>query len=56
VPPDQAVRLVLWLASGKADELSGRFIAVSDDVQEMIEQVEKIKQEGLYTLRLRKLT
>jgi NAD(P)-dependent dehydrogenase (short-subunit alcohol dehydrogenase family) len=55
VPPDQAVRLVLWLASGKADELSGRLIAVSDDVQKMIEQAEKINQEGLYTLRLRKL-
>ena len=55
VPPDYAARLVLQLASGSADALSGRFIDVYDNLQEMAAQEEKIRREGLYSLRLRKL-
>jgi NAD(P)-dependent dehydrogenase (short-subunit alcohol dehydrogenase family) len=46
VPPDRAVRLVLRLAAGRADALSGRFITISDDLEHMIEDAEEIKRRG----------
>ena len=52
-PPESAVRLVLFLASGKADVLSGRYISIDDDVPGLVEQAEKIKEDNLYTLGLR---
>lgn len=55
VPIELCMQLVTLLASGKADELNGRFIQVSDDIEAMIAQAERIKQEDLYTLRLNKL-
>jgi len=55
-PPELAARLVVYLASGQADGLSGRFIhARADDVLEMVQRVEEIEQNSLYTLRVRKL-
>jgi NAD(P)-dependent dehydrogenase (short-subunit alcohol dehydrogenase family) len=55
VPPDHAVKLVLLLASGRADLLSGRLLSIADNVEEMIERAEEIQQKDLFTLRLRKL-
>jgi NAD(P)-dependent dehydrogenase (short-subunit alcohol dehydrogenase family) len=55
VPPDHAARLVLMLASGEADELTGCFLDITDDPTALVEQAEQIRQEALYTLRLRKL-
>jgi NAD(P)-dependent dehydrogenase (short-subunit alcohol dehydrogenase family) len=55
VPPDHAVRLVLTLASGRADELSGCFLDITDDPAALVEQAERIRREGLYALRLSKL-
>ncbi len=54
VPPDQAAHLVRFLASGKADALSGRLIQVSDDVTEMLRRAEEIQHNNLHTLRLRR--
>src|SRR5262249_44716198 len=56
VPADYAVRLVMLLALGKADELTGCFLDISDDIQSLAEQSEQIRREGLYSLRLRKLS
>jgi hypothetical protein len=54
VPPKRAAKLVLFLASGQADALSGCFVSIDDDVAEMVQRAEKIRREGLHTLRLRK--
>jgi NAD(P)-dependent dehydrogenase (short-subunit alcohol dehydrogenase family) len=54
VPPERAAKLVVFLASGQADALSGCFISVDDDVAEMVQRAEEIRREGLHTLRLRK--
>jgi NAD(P)-dependent dehydrogenase (short-subunit alcohol dehydrogenase family) len=54
IAPQQAAQLTVFLASGKADALSGRFINVYDDVNELLQQSEQIQKEQLYTLRLRK--
>ncbi len=53
VPPERAADLVLFLASGKADALSGCFISVDDDLAEMVRRAEEIQRDDLYTLRLR---
>jgi NAD(P)-dependent dehydrogenase (short-subunit alcohol dehydrogenase family) len=53
VPPERAADLVLFLASGKADALSGCFISVRDDVAEMVRRAEEIREGELHTLRLR---
>ena len=55
LPPERAAQLVVTLASGKADALSGRFIAPADDLDAMIASPAEIEQNNLYLLRLRKL-
>jgi NAD(P)-dependent dehydrogenase (short-subunit alcohol dehydrogenase family) len=50
--PERAANLVVLLASGRADALSGRYISVRDDVDEMVGRAKEIREKGLYTLRL----
>lgn len=52
--PTLAEKLVVYIASGRADNLSGRFISVYDDITQLVERSDEIKQDDLYTLRLRK--
>ena len=54
IPAEQAGALAVFLASGKADLLTGRFLNVYDDINELIKQAETIRQQDLYTLRLHK--
>lgn len=53
VPVSQATALVCWLAAGKGDALSGCFLSVYDDVEQMAAQAETIQKEELQRLRLR---
>ncbi len=55
VPADLSANLVVLLASGKMDSLSGRFIEVFDNADQMVLHSAQIVQDDLYTLRLRKL-
>ena len=55
VPPDLAANLILYLASGQADALTGRFFIVPEDPEEVVKRTEEVKQEDLYALRLRRL-
>jgi 3-oxoacyl-[acyl-carrier protein] reductase len=52
--PERAGELSVFLASGRADSLSGRFIHVLDDVHELVLRSKEIQQDDLYVLRLRK--
>jgi len=52
-PIQRSVELLLYLASGKADALSGCFIDVDDDLDALLHQTELIERDDLYTLRLR---
>jgi NAD(P)-dependent dehydrogenase (short-subunit alcohol dehydrogenase family) len=52
-PIERSVALLMLLASGKADALSGRFIDVDDDLGALLQQTELIERDDLYTLRLR---
>lgn len=55
VPVDVPAKLVLELASGKADALSGRFISIYDDLDELVQQAQQVEKENLYALKVGKL-
>ncbi len=52
-PMEQAVELVVALALGRADALSGSFLDVDDDLEDLIAQAEAIRREQRLKLRLR---
>jgi NAD(P)-dependent dehydrogenase (short-subunit alcohol dehydrogenase family) len=52
VPPDEAADLVVLLASGRADALSGRFFTIKDDVVGLAERAGEQGLGDLQTLRL----
>jgi len=43
------------IATGAADVLSGRFFGVHDDIQELVRQAQRIKDEDLYTIGIKQL-
>jgi NAD(P)-dependent dehydrogenase (short-subunit alcohol dehydrogenase family) len=51
--PARGVRLVRFLAEGRADALSGRFFQPSDDLTALVARAEEIVRDDLYTVRLR---
>jgi NAD(P)-dependent dehydrogenase (short-subunit alcohol dehydrogenase family) len=54
-PATKTAKLCVFLASGRADALSGRYFRVEDDWEEMARNADQIKKDDLYTLRLRTL-
>jgi NAD(P)-dependent dehydrogenase (short-subunit alcohol dehydrogenase family) len=55
IPPERAAHLLLRLAAGEADSLSGRMINIHEDLDKMIAQLALIQAENLYVLRLSSL-
>lgn len=55
-PPERPAQLVVRLASGKADALSGRFLTTADDLEMILEKAEQVEKENLYALRVGRLT
>jgi NAD(P)-dependent dehydrogenase (short-subunit alcohol dehydrogenase family) len=56
-PPELVAQLVLELAQGRADELTGRYIhARKDSVDQMLSRVDEIRRRDLYTMKLRRLS
>jgi len=53
VSADAAATLVVYLASGAADVLSGRNLDVSHDVAQMVARAAEIEEHDLYVLRQR---
>lgn len=54
VPVERAGELCAFLATGKADRLSGRYLHVLDDITELVQRADEILANDLYALRLRK--
>src|SRR5439155_8508796 len=52
-PIERIGHLVADLATGRADRLSGRFIHVHDDLDELIAHAGEIEREDLHQLRMR---
>ena len=55
VPIERPVALIMALASGRADALSGRFLTVFDDVEALVARAAEIEKQNLYSFRVRKL-
>jgi len=55
VPPEQGAQLIVSLAAGGADKLTGRYLSVDDDLGVLVARSDEIDREDLYTLRLREL-
>ena len=53
--PARAVELVLLLASGRYDPLSGRQLSVHDDLDAVLERIEEVRRRELYVLGLQRL-
>jgi NAD(P)-dependent dehydrogenase (short-subunit alcohol dehydrogenase family) len=51
--PERVARLVAFLASGRADALSGRFLHALDDVEALAARAAEVERDDLYALRLR---
>ena len=56
VPIERPAQLVLRLATGQADTLTGRFLSVSDDLNLLVRNVEAIEENHLFSLRVRTLS
>ena len=52
--PARAASLIVALASGSADRLSGRHLTVADEVDALLGRIDRIEREDLHTLRLRR--
>ena len=52
VPPERAARWAVFLASGEADDLSGRVFNATHDRNTLVGRTDEIRREGRYVLRL----
>jgi len=52
--PELAGELVAELATGRADALSGRFLHVLDDLDDLIARADEIRSDDVYALRFRR--
>jgi NAD(P)-dependent dehydrogenase (short-subunit alcohol dehydrogenase family) len=55
VPAERPAQLVLDLASGRLDALSGRFLSIYDDLDMLLKNAIAIEERNLYSLKLEKL-
>jgi NAD(P)-dependent dehydrogenase (short-subunit alcohol dehydrogenase family) len=55
VPPERPAELVLELSSGRFDSLSGRFLSIYDDLDELLKSAADLEQKNLYTLKVERL-
>jgi NAD(P)-dependent dehydrogenase (short-subunit alcohol dehydrogenase family) len=53
VPPEHGAQVIVQLAAGRADVLSGRYLTVHDDLTALVDRAGEIQRDDLYTLRLR---
>ncbi|HEX7938729.1 MAG TPA: SDR family NAD(P)-dependent oxidoreductase, partial [Gemmatimonadaceae bacterium] len=53
--PERVARRAADLASGKADALSGRYIALGEDLDTLVANAQRIVDEQLYSLRIKRL-
>jgi NAD(P)-dependent dehydrogenase (short-subunit alcohol dehydrogenase family) len=55
LPPERPAQLVLALASGGFDALSGLFVTPFDDLDAMLKNAAEVERDRLYSLRVRTL-
>lgn len=55
LPPERPAALLLALASGRADALSGCYVQPDDDLDAMVKAAAEVEQGKLYSLQVRRL-
>jgi NAD(P)-dependent dehydrogenase (short-subunit alcohol dehydrogenase family) len=55
LPPERPAALLVALASGKADVLSGRYVYPADDLDRLIAEAREIEARKLYSLQVQRL-
>lgn len=55
VSAEEAAAFVVDLASGRADTLSGRYIAIEDDLDALIERAQEVQRDNLHALKVQRL-
>jgi NAD(P)-dependent dehydrogenase (short-subunit alcohol dehydrogenase family) len=55
VSAQEAAAFVVELASGRADALSGRYIAIDDDFEALIDRADEVRRENLQALKVVRL-
>jgi NAD(P)-dependent dehydrogenase (short-subunit alcohol dehydrogenase family) len=53
-PPEHCADLCVFLASGRADGLSGRFLSIFDDIEDVARRADEVQRDDTYALRLKK--
>jgi NAD(P)-dependent dehydrogenase (short-subunit alcohol dehydrogenase family) len=53
VPIERSAQMLLFLVSGRADALSGRFIRAQDNDEELVRRAEEIRRDDLHVVTLR---
>jgi NAD(P)-dependent dehydrogenase (short-subunit alcohol dehydrogenase family) len=53
VPIERSAQMLLFLVSGRADALSGRFIRAQDNEEELVRRAEEIRRDDLHVVTLR---
>ena len=54
-PMSKVTELCVWLASGNGDSLSGRYLGVDYDIEQLVRHADAVREQDLYTLRIRTL-
>jgi short-subunit dehydrogenase len=54
-PVHRVVSLILTIATGAADSLTGRLINAREDFRRVIERAAEVERQGLYSLRIQTL-
>ncbi len=52
---EKGAELVLRLASGRYDELSGLYLSIQDNLDEILDHIQEVRERKLYSLRLGKI-
>ena len=55
VPMDRVTARALDLATGRADRLSGRYVPMNEDLDDLVAHATQIQEDSLYSLRLARL-
>jgi hypothetical protein len=55
VSAEEAAAFVVDLASGRADALSGRYIAIEDDLAALVERAHEVQRDNLQALKVQRL-
>lgn len=56
VPPERPAELIVKLASGEFDALTGLYLTPFDDLSRVLNEVDRVRKDQLHSLRVRALT